>query len=96
MASPEGEAMEGLPGCVLVAEPERRLVWTDAIGPGFRPRSDGFMTADITMRAVEGGTLYRAFVLHKSDEDRRRHEEMGFFEGRGACLTQLDDLARTL
>jgi uncharacterized protein YndB with AHSA1/START domain len=70
MASPEGEAMDGAPGCVLLAEPERRLVWTDALGPQFRPNAESFMTADITMQAVAGGTLYRAVVLHKSDADR--------------------------
>ncbi len=96
MASPEGQAMDGSPGCVLLAEPERRLVWTDAMGPGFRPNAESFMTADITMRAVEGGTLYRVIVLHKSAEDRRKHEEMGFAEGWAACLTQLDELAVTL
>ena len=96
MASPEGVAMDGSPGCVLLAEPERRLVWTDALGPGFRPRPESFLTADITMRAVEGGTLYRALVLHKSDADRARHAEMGFHEGWGTCLSQLEALARGL
>lgn len=96
MLSPEGQPMEGPPGCVLVAEPERRLVWTDALGPEFRPNAETFMTADITMEAIAGGTRYAALVRHKSADDRRKHEEMGFFEGWGTCLTQLDDLARTL
>jgi uncharacterized protein YndB with AHSA1/START domain len=96
MASPEGEAMDGAPGCVLLAEPERRLVWTDALGPQFRPNAESFMTADITMQAVAGGTLYRAVVLHKSDADRQKHEDMGFHQGWGTCLTQLEELARSL
>jgi uncharacterized protein YndB with AHSA1/START domain len=96
MASPEGDTMDGPPGCVLVAEPERRLVWTDALGPLYRPNPESFMTAEITMEAVEGGTRYRALVRHKSPEDRTRHAEMGFLEGWGTCLTQLDELARTL
>lgn len=94
MASPDGQAMEGAAGCVLLAEPERRLVWTDAMGPGFRPNAESFMTADITMQAVAGGTRYRALVLHKSDNDRSRHEEMGFFDGWGTCLDQLEALAQ--
>jgi uncharacterized protein YndB with AHSA1/START domain len=93
MASPEGVAMDETPGCVLLAEPERRLVWTDAVGPEFRPNAETFMTADITMETVDGGTLYRALVRHKSDADRRKHEEMGFHDGWGACLNQLEDLA---
>jgi uncharacterized protein YndB with AHSA1/START domain len=51
------------------------------------------MTADITMEAVEGGTRYRALVRHKSDADRLKHEEMGFHEGWGTCLNQLEALA---
>ena len=51
------------------------------------------MTADITMEAVEGGTRYRALVRHKSDADRQKHEEMGFHDGWGTCLSQLEALA---
>jgi uncharacterized protein YndB with AHSA1/START domain len=93
MASPEGEEMDGPPGCILLAEPHRRLVWTDALGPEFRPNAESFMTADITMQAVDGGTAYRALVRHKSDADRRKHEEMGFHDGWGTCLDQLEALA---
>ncbi len=96
MASPEGQAMEGPPGCVLLAEPQRRLVWTDAMGPGFRPNPESFMTVDVTMEAVAGGTRYRALVLHKSDADRKKHEAMGFFDGWGTCLNQLEALAQGL
>lgn len=96
MASPEGVEMEETPGCILLAEPERRLVWTDAIGPGFRPNAESFMSADITMEPVAGGTLYRALVLHKSAEDCRKHADMGFFDGWGTCLNQLEALAGRL
>ncbi len=93
MMSPDGVAMAQAPGCILVVEPERRLVWTNALGPGFRPHGEAFMTADITMEAHAGGALYRAIVRHKSPEDRAKHEAMGFHQGWGACLTQLDELA---
>lgn len=96
MASPEGVAMDETPGCVLLAEPLKRLVWTDAVGPDFRPNAETFMTADITMETVDGGTLYRALVRHKSDADRRKHEEMGFHDGWGTCLNQLEALAKGL
>jgi len=81
---------------VLIVEKERRLVWTDGLGPRFRPNAEAFMTADITMRAVSGGTAYRALVRHKSPDDRKKHEDMGFFQGWGTCLTQLDELAFNL
>lgn len=96
MCSPEGEAFPDKPGCLLLVEPGRRLVWTDGLGPMFRPNAEAFLTADITMEAVAGGTRYRALVRHKSAEDRAKHEEMGFAEGWGTCLTQLDELAAKL
>lgn len=96
MQSPEGNAFPEKSGCVLVVEPERRLVWTDGLGPLYRPHADAFMTVEITMEAIADGTRYRALVRHKSREDRTKHEEMGFFQGWGTCLTQLDELASTL
>lgn len=68
-------------GCVLLVEPERRLVWTDALGQGFRPRGTAFMTAEITLRPDGDGTLYRALVMHKDAADAKCHEAMGFFDG---------------
>lgn len=93
MTSPEGNAFPENPGCILVIEPQRRLVFSDGLGPRFRPKPEAFMTAEITMESVPGGTLYRALVRHKSIEDRKRHEDMGFFQGWGICLTQLEELA---
>ena len=96
MHAPDGTAFPESPGCVLVVEPERRLVWTDSLGPRFRPKAESFMTAEITMAPAPGGTRYRALVRHKSEQDRVRHEEMGFFQGWGICLTQLEELAGQL
>lgn len=96
MQSPEGQAFPERRGCVLIAEPERRLVFTDSLGPQFRPNAETFMTADITMEPVENGTRYRALVRHKNPEDRAKHEAMGFHQGWATCLTQLEELAVTL
>ena len=96
MASPEGQAFPENAGCILVVEPQRRLVWTDGLGPLYRPKAEAFMTAEIIMEAASGGTRYRALVRHKNPEDRKKHEDMGFFQGWGTCLTQLDELASTL
>ncbi len=96
MVSPEGEAFPEMSGCVLVAEPRRCLVWTDCLGPLFRPSASAFMTAEITMNAAASGTLYRALVRHKNADDRKKHEGMDFFNGWGTCTTQLEELARQL
>jgi len=96
MASPEGNAFPERLGCILVVEPQRRLVWTDGLGPQFRPNAEAFMTAEITMEAIPGGTRYRALVRHKNLDDRKKHEDMGFFQGWGTCLTQLEELAGRL
>jgi uncharacterized protein YndB with AHSA1/START domain len=54
MNSPEGNAFPENPGCILVVEPQRRLVFTDSLGPLYRPKGEAFMTAEITMQSVEG------------------------------------------
>lgn len=96
MCSAEGKAVPQKPGCILVVEPQRRLVRTNALGPRFRPNAGAFLTADITMEPAADETRYRAVVRHKSPEDRARHEQMGFFQGWGTCLSQLDQLAAQL
>jgi len=96
MCSPEGNAFPEKPGCILVVEPQCRLIWTDGLGPLFRPNAEAFMTAEIAMEPTSDGTLYRALVRHKNGQDRAKHEEMGFFQGWGACLTQLEELAAQL
>lgn len=97
MQSPEGQVFPEKKGCILIVDTEKRLVFTDGLGPQFRPNAEPFiMTAEITMEPVEGGTRYRALVRHKSPEDRAKHEAMGFHQGWGTCLTQLEGLAVAL
>jgi len=40
----EGVEMPADPGCYLEVVPHRKLVWTDALGPGYRPKDTGFFT----------------------------------------------------
>ena len=54
------------------------------------------MTAIITIQDDTGGTRYTARVLHADAAGRKQHEEMGFFEGWGACIDQLESLAKEL
>jgi uncharacterized protein YndB with AHSA1/START domain len=92
MVGPDGERNEGA-GCFLEVEDGRRLVWTSSLGPGYRPNDfseGGFpFTAEITIEPVDGGTRYRARVLHAVAAHNTGHAEMGFLDGWSAALDQL-------
>lgn len=95
MRSPEGETMPASSGCYLEVVPQRKLVFTDALGPGFRPKGTGFMTATILLEPEGEGTRYIAIALHSDAEGKQKHEEMGFLDGWGTALDQLVALAGT-
>ena len=104
MTGPDGfDTGHGNAGCVLEVVDGEKLVWTSALGPGFRPAEMGEgcesfpMTAVVTFAdAGDGKTLYRAVALHKSVTDRDAHEQMGFQDGWGKCADQLEELALEL
>jgi uncharacterized protein YndB with AHSA1/START domain len=91
MRSPEGQDFPGV-GCYLEVVENERLVWTDALGPGYRPAVKAFFTAILTLEDHGTGTRYIARALHKDEADRKTHEDMGFIEGWGQCLDQLLEL----
>ncbi|MGX9965720.1 SRPBCC family protein [Roseomonas sp. F4] len=95
MEGPNGERMDS-PGCWLEVVEERRLVFTDALLPGFRPAPEPFFTAIIALEPVEGGTRYTATAMHRTPEDRDRHAAMGFHQGWGTALDQLVEMARKM
>lgn len=95
MRSPEGKDHPN-EGCYLEVTPVRRLVWTDGLAPGFRPREGGFMTAILTFEPAGRGTRYIACALHKDAADRKRHEDMGFHGGWSKALDQLVAAAKTM
>lgn len=105
MLSPEGERMPG-DGCYLEVVPERRLVWTSALGPGFRPvkfeapkpdSCDFAFTAILTLEPHgANGTLYRAQAMHADEAACKLHASMGFEAGWGVCLDQLVAYVKTL
>lgn len=93
MAGPAGEEGGGT-GCILEVVPERRLVWTGALLPGFRPAVSEsgvpVFTALIELEPLDGGgTRYTATVRHADAAGRDVHEGMGFEAGWGAALDQL-------
>lgn len=98
MQSPEGKEFPNL-GCYLEVITEEKLVWTNALLPGFRPSvltatcgSDdtAFMfTAMIELADHAGGTRYTATVIHADEHSCKQHAEMGFEGGWGTALDQL-------
>lgn len=104
MTGPDGKGGTGEsdnPGCFLEIVPMERIVGTSVMVGGWRPVTAWMpMTSIIEMRdeAKDGvqGTRYVARVLHLNEADRRRHEEMGFHEGWGTCISQLEQFAATL
>lgn len=89
MRSPEGETMGPNIGCYLEVVEGRRLTFTDALGPGFRPTGGGFMTATILIEPHGDRTRYTAIARHADAEGRKTHEDMGFLQGWGTALDQL-------
>lgn len=99
MRSPEGQEFPNA-GCYLEVVPNRRLVWTNALAPGFRPVPPGeaegfFFTAIVTLTPREGGTLYGARVVHGTPEDCRKHAALGFEDGWGGALDQLIEFMKS-
>ncbi len=99
MQSPEGQQFPNT-GCYLEIIPHKKLTWTNALEPGFRPaksleQSPGhecaelLMTASIVLEATTTGTRYTAYVLHPSPASKQRHEAMGFQQGWSMVLDQL-------
>ncbi|MBX9841772.1 MAG: SRPBCC family protein [Xanthobacteraceae bacterium] len=95
MLSPEGKEFPNT-GCYLEVVRHERLVWTDALLPGFRPSENPFMTAILTFEDHPDGTKYVARALHKNDADRKKHEDMGFEQGWGTVFEQLVAYAQKL
>ncbi len=95
MRLPDGTEFSG-EGCFLDLRENERIVWTSALQGGWRPTaSDLPFTGVVTLREVRGGLAYTATALHRNDEDRQKHADMGFVDGWGRCIDQLAALVRT-
>lgn len=95
MRSPDGQDFPNI-GCYLDVVPEERLVWTDALLPGYRPSTNPFFTAIVTLRPENKGTRYKAIAIHRDEAGRKHHEEMGFYDGWGQVLDQLVEYAKKM
>jgi len=104
MEGPDGfDTGHGNAGCVLEVIEGRKLSWTSALGPGYRPAEMGEgcesfpMTAVVTLEDLGNGTTsYRAVALHRNQADSDMHAQMGFQDGWGTTAAQLEELAKGL
>jgi uncharacterized protein YndB with AHSA1/START domain len=99
MRAPEGQVVENK-GCWLEIVENEKLVWTGALGPGYRPREKPpgsfLMSVVITLEPQGSATKYTALVVHGDEAACRMHAQMGFHEGWGKALEQLVQVAKTI
>ena len=95
MRGPDGEEHD-VAGCYLEIVPQQRLIWTDALLPGYRPSANPFFTAIVELEPAGKGTRYRATAIHRDEDGRKKHEEMGFHQGWGTVLDQLVEYAKAM
>ncbi len=96
LRGPDGGESDN-PGCFLDIVPQSRIVTTSMLTGGYRPAEPWIgITAILTLADEGEATRYTARVLHASEAESLRHKEMGFFEGWGACIAQLEEVAQAL
>lgn len=81
-------------GLFLEVVENERIVFTDAFETGWRPSPGIFFTAIITFEALPGDkTRCTVRAVHWTNEDREKHERIGFHQAWGECLDRLVTLA---
>ncbi len=96
MRGPDGGESDN-PGCFLEIVPQERITFTSMLTGGYRPNAPWIAITAIFTMADEGqGTRYIVRVLHKDGADAQKHVDMGFYDGFGTCITQLEDVAKAM
>lgn len=96
MEGPNGEKYPNT-GCYLEIIPNKKLVWTSALGENFRPMPQGHvdMTGVLIFEpTTDGKTKYTAYALHRDVASKQAHEQMGFEQGWGIVAQQLVDYVK--
>ena len=92
----DGARMENN-GVYLEVIPNEKLVFTDTYTEGWKPNPEPFMTAILTFEDIGGGrTRYTAVARHRNKETAESHKQMGFYDGWGTVVTQLEEYAQGL
>jgi uncharacterized protein YndB with AHSA1/START domain len=98
MRSPEGQNYPNT-GCFLEIVENEKLVWTNILAPDFRPADPSTIdlpfTAIIALEPLGKRTRYTAIAIHRDEEGRNKHAEMGFHDGWGKALDQLVAMVKT-
>lgn len=97
MYGPDGEVHPHC-GIYLAFDDGRRFVTTDAVVGDFEPAEPfmiGLWEIEPDERDDIRGTRYTATARHWTEDASKRHEEMGFTEGWGACADQLKSLCES-
>jgi uncharacterized protein YndB with AHSA1/START domain len=90
MYGPDGE-VHPHDGMVLAWDEGKRFAFTDAIVGDLEPAGP-FMIGIWSIEPEGSGTRYTAKARHWTEEDSKRHADMGFEPGWGACADQLKEL----
>lgn len=92
----DGNEMENN-GVYLEVIPNEKLVFTDTYTEGWKPNPESFMTAILTFEDIGNGrTRYTATARHRTKESAETHAQMGFYDGWGTVVTQLEEYAQGL
>ena len=96
MSGPDGGESDN-PGLFLEVTPTERIVFTSMLLAGWRPATPWLAMTGIFIFEDDGaGTRFTARCLHKDVADRVKHQEMGFFDGWGTMIQQLEEVAQSL
>ena len=92
----EGTIMENN-GVYLEIIPNEKIVFTDTYTEGWKPAPEPFMTAIILFEDLGNGrTKYTAIARHRNKETAESHKKMGFYDGWGTVVDQLEAYAQGL
>ncbi|MGH7625979.1 MAG: SRPBCC domain-containing protein [Gemmatimonadaceae bacterium] len=85
-------------GCFLEAVPEKRLIWTSMLFPGYRPAvfGDVPITAIFTLENTGTGTRYVFTALHRDDADLEKNKTSGWQQGTEIALNQLVEHVKSM
>ncbi|MEZ4332149.1 MAG: SRPBCC domain-containing protein [Myxococcota bacterium] len=92
MRGPGSDEVSPITGVLLEVSPGRRLVFTDAVGADWIPRT-AFMIGGFELRPEGSGTRLRSWARHWDEASMRDHLERGFTGGWQAVADQLAALA---
>lgn len=97
MRGPDGGVSDN-PGVFLEIVPLTRIVGTSQLLGDYRPAPPSWMamTSVFSFEAIPGGTRVTGHAMHVTREARDEHDQMGFQQGWGIMLAQLEAYAAGL